>query len=310
MDFQTVISSVSTQVCVMLILIILGYILSKKYVLTEKGTSELSNILLNVVIPCVIMKAYYMPFDKSKIQKLFFAYFLCFVIHILYIVLANVFFTVTKDLKDRKINSISSVYSNCGFMAIPLLQACLGTQGVFYGSAYFGVFNILVWVDAKRRLEENTARKEKVNILNPGVLGVLLGLVLYLTQIKLPVFIYNPISFIADLNTPLAMLILGNLLARSNIFHSFKNPGVYLVSLFKLFFAPLLLAVVMRLLKTDVIVALSVIICAACPVATTIPIFAQKYNINYEYAANLTVVTTLFSLITIPLICIVSSFIF
>lgn len=309
MDFQIVSQSVTTQVLVMLILIIIGYVISKKDILTQKGASEMSTVLINIVTPCVIIKAYHIKFMKSEITNLFIAYCVSIAVHIIYILLARVYFWKTQDKHKKMINRLSGAFSNCGFMGIPLIEACFGTAGVFFGSAYLCIFHVFIWTYCKRVFEKSEGHKSRVNLLNPGIIGVTLGLFFYFTQIKLPVFAYNSISFLADLNTPLAMIVLGNFLARSGIIKSLKDPGVYTVSLFKLLIAPLLLAFCLSFINADPVMAISIVISAACPVAAIIPIFANRHHSDYDYATNLTVATTVISLVTIPVVSIISSFI-
>jgi len=309
MNLLSVTSSVTTQVAVMFILIMLGYILTKKNLLSSVGTSELSNVLLNVVTPCVLLRAYHVSFDTSKIINLLVGYGICTISHILYIFLSKLYFAPCRDISKKDINEGAAVYSNCGFMAIPLLDACLGNEGVFYGSAYLGVFNIVVWTVGKYNFEKHTASKTKPKIICPGTIGVFIGMFFYLTQLKLPSFAYNAVSFVADLNTPLAMLVLGNFLAKSGIGKSLKDSGVYTVALFKLILAPIIITFVLKLINADTTMSLATVICAACPVATIVPIFVKSCNGNYDYATNLTVATTILSMLTIPLICLVCGYV-
>lgn len=310
MDFSSVITSVSTQVSVMLALIILGYIIAKKKILTTNGSSEIGAILLNIVTPCVLIRAYHINFIKSEIINLLTASGISVVVHVIYILFARLFFLNVKDNQRRLISESASVYSNCGYMAIPLIEACFGSIGVFYSSAYLCIFTLFVWTHCKNRFNKSDSSFLKSTLLNPGIIGVVLGLLIYFTQIKLPTFAYKTISFVADLNSPLAMLLIGNFLARSGVVKAFKDKGVYVVSFFKLIIAPLILAGCLFLIKADITMSMCIIISAACPVAALIPIFAANYNNDHEYATNLTVASTLFSVITIPAICLIASMIF
>ena len=304
MDILTITASVSTQIAVMLILIMLGFFFTKKGYLTEKGISEITTLLLNVVTPCVLLRAYHIPFERSKITNLLYGYIISILVHAFYICIVKLYFINCKDKRKKTINETAAVYSNCGFMAIPLLEACFGKLGTFYGSSYLAVFNVVIWTVGLNRFKQTKLSRGNKKIFNPGTIGVAMGLIFYITQLKLPVFAYNAVSFVADLNTPLAMLVIGNLLAGSGILKAFKSLSVYKVLVFKLLLAPFIIAFPLKLIGADYTMAIAIIICAACPTAALVPIFAKKLNSDYDYATNITVASTLVSMLTIPLVCI------
>jgi len=303
MDLSQITTAVSTQVLVMLVLIILGYVLTKRSLLTNKGVEEMTTILVNIVTPCVLIRAYHIPFDKKQVYNLLIGYGVCFAVHFVYFIIARFYFISEKDKSRALINQASGAYSNCGFMGIPLLEACLGSMGTFYGSTYLGVFNILIWSHLLCKFKPGEEKFKFSKLINPGIVGVLIGLVFYFTQFKLPVFAYDSISFMANLNTPIAMIVIGNMLAKSKLREVLKMPDIYSVSVFKLILAPLLLAFILRILDLDTTMSIAIVICSACPSAAIVPIFARKYKLDYEYSAKLTVSTTVFSLITIPVVC-------
>lgn len=309
MDISTIAPLVSKQVLVMLILIIAGYVLTKRNIITKQGSSEMSAVLVNLVTPCVMIRAYHIPFDADKVGNIVMGYGISIGIHIIYALLAYLYFKPLKDKESALISRNSAIMSNCGFMGIPLLEASLGNDGVFYGSAYLGIFNIFMWSVVKFQFERGKEKFSFKSLINPGIIGVLTGIAFYVTQIKLPSFVYNAVSFAADLNTPLAMLVIGSFLARSGILSSLKQIRVYNVLSVKLIFAPLLLLVIMKLLNMDEVLTLSVILCAACPTAALVPIFAERYNSDYIYATNITVASTVLSMITIPLLCFICGYI-
>lgn len=295
-------STVSIQVFVMFALIIMGYVLTKAGTITKKGASDMSGILLTVVTPCLLIRTYQTKLDSASVHALIYAFIASFVIHFVLIALSAVYFRGVKDEEMRKIDRFSSVYSNCGFMAIPLLQATFGNKGVFYGSAYLAVFNILSWSHGIRLYsgKDGTLSVKKI-FFNPGIIGTMIALVLYFLQIKLPSVVMSVVNYTADLNTPLAMLLLGSFLARTNIISAFKNPQLYAVSLFRLILAPITAMLLFALFKTDRYIAMSILISASCPTATLAALFAEKFDMNAAYGSQISAVTTLYSIVTIPL---------
>lgn len=303
-------SIVSIQVFVMFTLIIMGYILTKTGTISKKGASDMSGILLTVVTPCVLIRTYQTKLDLASVHGLIYAFIASFVIHFILIAVSAVFFRGIKDEETQKIDRFSSIYSNCGFMAIPLLQAAFGNRGVFYGSAYLAVFNILSWSHGIHLYAgKSGSMSVKKIFLNPGIIGTLIALVLYFLQIKLPSVVMSVVNYTADLNTPLAMLLLGSFLARTNIVSAFKNPQIYAVSLLRLILAPIIAIVLFALFKTDHSIALAILISASCPTATLTALFAEKFDMNAAYGSQISAITTLYSIITIPLMAALASYI-
>ncbi len=295
--------TVTTQVAIMFILIITGYIMSKRGLITKSGAADMSNILLTLVTPCVLINAYQTDIEYSMIKTLLYSFAASIVLHAVMIVLSTSIYKLQKDTEKRKINTFSAIYSNCGFMGIPLLQASLGSRGVFYGSAYLAIFNCIVWTHGKNMFDKSSGRPDiKKLILNPGIIGTVLAMALYFGNIRLPKFAAMAVDYTAGLNTPLAMLLLGNFLARANAIKAMKNIQIYIVSLLRLILFPLLAVVAFKFINADKSMALALITGISCPTATIAALFAEKFNSDSAYASQIAAITTLFSMITIPLI--------
>lgn len=294
--------AVSMQVYIMFVLIIIGYILTKKNIITRKGSADISNILLTIVTPCVLIRSYQIDMNKNLLFTLAIAFAVSLFIHIIVALLAKLYFLPIKDKEQKVLNSFGGFASNCGFMGIPLLSATLGTQGVFYGSAYLAVFNCFVWTYGIHLFANGKNGFDiKKLIFNPGIIGTAIAMLLFFFQIRLPKAIGNVVGYIADLNTPLAMLLLGSFLARVNLISTFKQPQIYAVSFLRLIISPTIAIIIFKLINTNITMSLAVIIAAACPIAAIGAIFAEKYNMDAGYCSQIASVTTIYSLITIPL---------
>lgn len=301
--------TVAIQVLIIFILIGVGFVLTKAKKLDDAGVKQLTDILLITVTPCVIIQSYQKDFDVKYLKGLMMAVAASAIIHIIAVVLSNFFFKKEDSLKYR-VSRFASICSNCGFMAIPLLSAALGSDGVFYGSAYLVVFTVFYWTYGVFICTEDIKKcfSLKSVIINPGVIGVIIGLILFFARIKLPYVISASVSFMASLNTPLAMLILGSFLVKVDIKKAVKNLGLYLVCLLRLVLIPLVSVLVIWLLRIEADVAKSVLICAACPVATVTSLFASKYELDSVYASETVAISTIVSIITIPTVIIISSY--
>lgn len=301
--------TVAIQVLIIFILISVGFVLTKTKIINDTGVKQLTDILLITVTPCVIIQAYQKEFDVKYLEGLFMALLASLIIHIIAVILSNIFFKKEYTLKYR-VSRFASVCSNCGFMAIPLLSAALGSDGVFYGSAYLVVFTLFYWTYGVFICTEDIKKcfSLKAVLLNPGVIGVVIGVILFFAQIKLPYVISTSVSFMASLNTPLAMIILGSFLVKVDITKAIKNVNLYFVCLLRLLVIPLAAIFVVWFLKIDADIAKTVLICAACPVATVTSLFAAKYDLDTVYSSETVAISTILSIITIPLIIIISTY--
>jgi len=289
------------QVLVIFLLMVTGAVLYKLKIFTEAGISETTSILMKVVMPCVIIDAYQTEFKPEIIESVLVATALSLVLHVIAIAISLVVFR--KKDKRNTINIFSTIYSNCGFMGIPLLTAVYGNEGVFYGSAYFAVFTILCWSHGIYLFAKGKTKFDiKKIIFNPGIIGIVIGVGFFLLRIQLPRAIGSTVSYIASLNTPVAMLILGTYCVKINLKETSGKLGICLVAVLKLFVVPLIGVGLSYLLGIMNDVTGAVIISAACPVADLSALFAAQYDSDAVYATSVVVVTTLLSIITIPLV--------
>ena len=141
--------TVLIQVCIMLILIAVGFLTYKAKLMNETGQKQLSNLLLYIVMPAVIINAYRKEFQADLLSGLLWSFALAFVSHFIAIAVAHLLFRKKEGDRQNAINRFAGIYSNCAFMAIPLIQSLLGDTGVFYASAYITVFNLLSWTQLR-----------------------------------------------------------------------------------------------------------------------------------------------------------------
>lgn len=301
--------TVAIQVAIMFIIVALGFIMKKVNVITKDGSKQLSDILLVFVTPCVIIKAYQTDLKMDLVTNLLIAFVASIIIHFVAMLVTGLIFGRKKDGKSI-INQYSAAYSNCGFMGIPLLEAVLGSQGVFYGAAYLAVFNVINWTHGVYLFtQDKKSFSLKKIILNPGLIGVAAGLSLFFLQIRLPEIVSTAVNYMAGLNTPLAMILIGVFLADVDFKKAIKNVSLYFVSFVRLIVIPL---ISILLMKTSIIppeVAVAVIIPAACPSAAAGALFAAKYDLDPGYASEIVSINTIMSIVTIPLIVMANSYI-
>ncbi len=301
--------TVFVQVIIIFLLMAVGFIFRKSGLLTKKGMKEVTDILLFAVTPCVLINAYQRDFEPDSLKKLLFAAAFSFLSIAISIVISTLIFKKEKTLKYR-VSIFGSVYSNCGFMAIPLLSAVLGADGVFFGAAYLAIFTLLYWTHGiclySGSLKEISIKKI---ITNPGIIGTLTALLLFVLRVKLPYVLSTTVSYIASLNTPLAMIIMGAYLTELEIKSAAKNVSIYLVSFIRLLLVPVITILIAKCFKIDPGITKAVLISAACPTASVTTLLASRYNLDAVYATEILSVATVLSIVTIPLVVMLYEFI-
>ena len=288
------------QVVIIVLLMLVGYIAKKTKIIGAEGVSQFTSFLMYFVTPCVLIEAYQKPFNVLGAKLLLVAFIMAILIHAVTIVFSNLVFR-KKQSTDYRVNRFAVVYSNCGFMAIPLLSAALGSEGVFFGSAYLAVFSILNWTHGIYTYTENkTLLSFKKAVLNPGVLGTLISLILFVCSIKLPDILGQTVGFVADMNTPLSMIMLGTFFVGIKPLEILKNISFYIVVVIRLILVPVMAIFLLKLFGIDMAVVKALAISSACPVAGITALWAGKFNLNAEYASQLVAITTVLSVISIP----------
>ncbi len=297
-----VFSGVLTQVVILLILIALGFILTKKSLLTQSGVKDITDLVLYFVTPCVIIKSFIREYDAKMLKGLLLSFLVVAVLHILFIIISRLFVR-PKDKGLKRALQFGVIFSNCGYMSLPLQEALLGETGVFYGAAFIAVNTLFVWSYGILLMSgDRKYLSVKKLAINPGIIGLAVGLVIFLFSIPVPKVISEPISYIAALNTPLPMIIIGFHLANSNIKKAIKNIHCILTVALRLVVAPLVSIALMYIFGIKGTLFSAIAIASSAPCAAISTMFASKFGGDAEISASLVSLSTLLSLVTMPVI--------
>ena len=206
------------QVAELFILMGLGALGAKTGLLRPEGKQTLSNLLVNLVVPAMIINSYRMDFSPEILRNLLAAFALSALSSLLGLVITLLFTARSKDSRTP-IFRFACVFSNAGYMGLPLISALFGSEGLLYASAYFTIFNLLLWTLGYSIVSGSSDPKKVAGSLLrcPAIYAIVVGLVLYLFQIPLPTLITQPMELLGDMNTPLSMLITGMLIASGDL---------------------------------------------------------------------------------------------
>lgn len=299
MEILSYAGSVVTQVVVMLLLILTGFLLARTKLVDDKGTDQLVNILFYAATPVVIIDSFCrVEFTPSAARSLLVMTGCAFAAHLIGILLSwPVFRKWGGD--GRSVLRASSVFSNCGFMSLPLAQGLLGPNGVFLVSVYVAVHNLLIWTVGLRFFTGGKMSLKKA-VLNPGVVGILIGLPLFFLGVRLPEALAGGLTHIANLNTPLAMLVIGCYLSAASLRPEQGDAKMWTAMVLRLLAVPLLCLAAFRLcgLSGDLLTAC--MIPASAPVAANVVMFAAKFGGDARLASRIIPISTIVSIATIP----------
>lgn len=294
--------TVATQVGILFALMGVGALCRCFRLVDEAAVKGIVNILILIVTPCLIVDVFQRPFAPSMMQGFAWAALLAFVAHAALALATRLF--KFGDSMSRPVLRLAMVFSNAGFMGIPLEQAILGAEGVFYGAVYVVIFNIFIWSWGLREMRGGAKGAASIRpmIINPGTIGIAVGLPLFLLSKTLPAVIRAPVSLLADLNTPLAMLVIGFYLAGADFCRVARTPAAYLASFVRLVAFPVAMIALLYPFRThlprEMMIAL--VIAASAPVAAMVSMFAAKFGRDVDLSVGLVSGTTLISILTMP----------
>ena len=294
--------AVFKQVIILFILIFVGVFLAKKNIFTENAVKSVTDIVLYLVSPCVIIKSFIRECDRDILRNVLFSFLAAGVVHIIFIVVASIILH-DKDDSRKRVLRFAAIFGNCGFMSLPIQQAILGDIGVLYCASFIAVFSIFAWTYGVLEISgEKSAMSPKKILFNPGIIATAVGFVIFLFSIPVPEIVSMPIGYFAALNTPVPMLIIGYHLSKSDIKDAARDVNCFIACLAKLIVLPVIAAGILYIagIRGDLFV--STVISACSPAAAYTTIFSYKYKKATDLSVNLVSFSTLLSLFTMPVI--------
>lgn len=291
----------ATNVAVLYIMVAVGYICDKTKIFTEETARKIVTFLLYVIASCTLINSFIrIDATQETVKKFFTAFALSAATHIIAIVI-NLFTFRNKADDKNPVYKFASVYGNVAFMALPLAQAVLGDEGVLYCAGGAVVFNIFTFTHGVALMSRD---KKSIDIrkliFNPGVIAVVIGLPIFLTGIEVPYLISEPIDKLAALNSPLAMLVFGTYLARTDLKSMLAEKKIYAVAGLKLIVLPLICMGVYYLCGVTGTVLTAAIITASVPSANNTFMFASIYSRDAGAASKAVALVSFISIITMP----------
>ena len=287
------------------LLLVLGFVLFKCHIFDEYTNKKISALIVNVASPMLIISsiAGVEGSNKSIVFLMIGAGILMYIGFIILGKIINRIFPFPK--KDWPVYECMVVFANTGFMGYPVLLDVFGQEAVFYASLIHMAFNFFVYTYAIMCLTKGDDSEFKLNfkqLLTPGIILIFVGIFIYLFDIQLPSVLMDTINSVGSLTAPLSMMMIGSSLAVYPIKDSFTDWRSYVFAFVRLMIVPFVTMIMCRLLHIDAYYANITIITNAMPVGSMVLMLATQYNANVKIVTRNIIVSTLLSVITIPIV--------
>lgn len=288
----------------MFIMMAVGFICGKVKLITPEVNRGLSNVALMLVNPFTTFTAYQTAYSGEIAVNLLHTFILAAVSFAVQIPISILL--IRKTRKEYAIERLAILLSNCSYIGIPLVQSMYGSEGIIYLTAYVTVFHLVTWTYGISLISgERNFKKMLRNMVSPALVAVFLGAVFFFCRISLPEMVLTPMKRIADMNTPMAMLIAGATLSQTDFAKALTRLSTYVICFLKLLVLPacVLLAIFgSKYIGFNTEIINVVLIAVSCPTATIITMFSHRFGKNSIYSSEIFTVCTLFSVVTIPAI--------
>jgi predicted permease len=298
------------QIFIMFILIVAGIFSYKTKLIDQPMSKKLSDLVLLLVNPLVIFMSYQRKFEPSLLTGLLISLILALVSHLFSIILSVIVFPKKNHEAEASIERFAVIYSNCGFIGIPLVYGIFGSKGVFFLTSYMTISSFFVWTHGAITISGKSDRNSILkSLLSPPIIATVLGFAFFMSRIILPNILGKALNYIGDMNTPLAMMVAGVTIAQTDVVKLFGKLRLYYIAFLKLLLIPISMVLLFsRFHQVQQVVLLTSILATACPTAANINLFSLRFGKDYRYASEIFTLSTILSIVSIPLVMILANY--
>lgn len=297
LSFEETLPVLVTQIAAMFVMMSIGFVLFKVKMVNHQGVAQMSNIILYAASPCIVMQSFFTDFSMQRLMEA--GWCIAFSA-----IITGVAILLTRCVYGNKqsLSAFSVIFTNSGFIGIPIVQRVLGVEYVFYVSMCIACITFFVWTYGAWLVSQDKGEVSFQKILsNPGIITLFIGLFMFVFSIRLGPILKASISGIADINAGVAMIVLGAYLAEANLLRLIMDKWIYLAGFLRLIAMPLITLVLLRFAPITQAIKLVLYITFATPSGALTAMFSQKYEKDYEYGVGLVATSTLLSLFTMPM---------
>jgi malate permease and related proteins len=281
--------------------ILAGIYAQKKGIITKGNRKKFTDFIIEIILPCNIVNSFLIKWSYDILMNCLTVFIVAMVTQVLYVVLSKLLFK--REGKDRQaVLRYAIICSNAGFLGNPIAESVFGSQGLLFASVALIPLRFAMWSSGLALFTKTDGKSTAKKLLtHPCILAVVVGFVLMLTQIKLPGFALKSLAGIGSCNTAISMIVIGSILAEIRVKEIF-NKVLFYYSAIRLIAIPLVLLIILKQFEIDPLVTGVIVLLSAMPAGSTTVMLAEKYNGDSGFASSCVFLSTIFSLITIPVI--------
>lgn len=303
MDFFLTFQNVS----VLFMLIIVGYVIGKLNIITVSGQTELTNLVLKVTLPVTIILAFQLEYTKERFITALNIMLIVGLSFLGMILLAKVISKMYRISDNRQdIVEVALILPNATFMGFPIVLAVLGKEALFYAVLGAGfVFQVVSWTYGVYVIQRSSGKglnKDFVKniLLSPNIVAIIIGSILFISSTVIPEPVNTTMVLLSQATSPLAMLVIGILLSRTNIKESFLSGRLYTIALIRLLVFPLIIFSILKLLGFSGMEITIPVVILSMPTAAYVAMFSASANNDANFASQIVFISSLLSVLTIP----------
>ncbi|MFZ7134613.1 MAG: AEC family transporter [Eubacteriales bacterium] len=304
--------NVFQSILTLFIIGIVGYFARKKEILTESTINNLPKFLLEITLPCMIISSMQLPFSQEKLKDIKTILFISLGVYLASYLLSILVIRGLKvtDRGEEGVYQFMTIFSNVAFIGYPVLISIYSKEAIFYAAIYNLPFNFLVFTLGVFILQSDRKKLGLSSFINPGLISVIIGLILYFFSLKIPPIILDPVIMVGDLTTPLSMIFIGASISHVDFKKILLDWRLYFISVIRLLVIPILLFFILKGFIDDPLLIGIPVVISGMPVAANCAVMAKQYGEHADLASEGIFMTTTLSMVTIPfLVYILANFI-
>lgn len=304
-------SVIIQQMCIIFILLISGYVLAKRNLVSGSISKEVSTLVINLCGPALMIDSALNANRDIDQELLLFTGALAVIFYLFLILTAEI---VVKLLRTQKTETnpyrLMHIFSNTGFIGLPVINAVIGPEGVLFAVIINIGYNVFFYTYGYYRTKKQSAPGEKVSLplhelINVGMISSILSILIYVANIRLPYIIAESCRYIGSATTFLSLFVIGVNLSKSPLKKIFGDKKMYVFVLLKQVITPILMGLLLRPFIPNETLFYVTVIMAALPVGSLPLMLAEKEGMDSTLFSNGVIVSTVFSVLTIPLVLII-----
>lgn len=296
------------KVAVLFLLIVIGFVAGRANLISEKGQKDITQLVLYITMPATIFSAMQLEMNQERLNTSFTILGImvfCYIVMFIFGLLVSKRLPLNAGQKD--IFQTALLLSNTSFMGYPIILSLLGPDALFYAVVGAGfVFEVVSWSLGVYLISRNGTEAAGFNwkkvVFSPGILSIVIGLLFFVTQWQVPEPFSSVIATMSPATSPLAMIVIGLMLSRSNIQEALKNPILYLASAFKLLVVPIVITLILKAFGVSGPALVIPVMMISMPTASYVAMFSANYGNDAKFASQIVFLSSLLSMITIPVV--------